>query len=868
MRGVSREVSAIYDALLGYTNRGWRPLLLEPKSKQTFERGWSSDPPDLDTLLERLDGRADWNVGLVLGTVSAGLVDVDLDAPEALALADRFLPPTASLFGRARKPRSHRLYVADGTVPKSAAYRDVDGAMLVELRADKRISMVPPSVHPSGERVEWERDGEPAHIRGEELAEAVKRLAAAALIARHWPKQGARQDAALALAGGLVRLGWPADETIAFVHAVADVAGDDEVAKRAAAARDTVEQWRTSEPTTGWRRLAEIIGTDVVRRARHWLAPLVQRIGPYALSTDGIRYVIEKEHGFEEKPLANFTAAIDEVVVADDGVETRRFFVLCGRAGEQELPPLRVPAEKFATMSWVMEWAPRAVLHAGQTTRDRVREAIQLASLDAPERIVYAHSGWRQLGGHWCFLHANGALGADGPVDGVRTELPEELSRYIVADPPDSAALRTAVAAVWHGLPAIAPAVYAPLFGAVVLAPLTSILDVDAAVWVVGATGLLKTSFVSALLNLYGAFPPTTAPAGFESTPNYLEKLAFIAKDLPLLIDDVRPPQTTVEAAEWRRKVERLVRAVGNRTGRGRMAGDTTLRGAYPPRALVLVTGEDEVEGSSTIGRTLLVRFTPETVRPDLLARWQQDPRPLQQAGAGYLQWLARLLDQHGPARLAALRDQLQLPPLPAGLHPRLPRTLRLLLTGWTLFTRFAVETGAVDEDAAAQRLTEVAGDLVVHAETTGAAVRQQRPSHRFIHALGDLLASRRVHLEGRDGGPPRDAAALGWATREDGTTVPCGERIGWADEDGLYLIPTTTRAWVGRLLRESGEVFAVSNRRLLEELERDGYLLPDGHRGTSRTAVLKADGKALRVWALSRPAAERCWSIQQSEGV
>jgi hypothetical protein len=155
-----------------------------------------------------------------------------------------------------------------------------------------------------------------------------------------------------------------------------------------------------------------------------------------------------------------------------------------------------------------------------------------------------------------------------------------------------------------------------------------------------------------------------------------------------------------------------------------------------------------------------------------------------------------------------------------------------------------------------------------VHAETTGAAVRQQRPSHRFIHALGDLLASRRVHLEGRDGGPPRDAAALGWATREDGTTVPCGERIGWADEDGLYLIPTTTRAWVGRLLRESGEVFAVSNRRLLEELERDGYLLPDGHRGTSRTAVLKADGKALRVWALSRPAAERCWSIQQPEGV
>ena len=40
------------------------------------------------------------SLGILLGAPSGGLVDVDIDAPEALALRDRFLPPTRSRFGR------------------------------------------------------------------------------------------------------------------------------------------------------------------------------------------------------------------------------------------------------------------------------------------------------------------------------------------------------------------------------------------------------------------------------------------------------------------------------------------------------------------------------------------------------------------------------------------------------------------------------------------------------------------------------------------------------------------------------------------------------------------------------------------------
>ena len=46
------------------------------------------------------------------GSLSPGLVDVDLDSTEACQLAPQFLPPTNAIFGRACKRGSHRLYVA------------------------------------------------------------------------------------------------------------------------------------------------------------------------------------------------------------------------------------------------------------------------------------------------------------------------------------------------------------------------------------------------------------------------------------------------------------------------------------------------------------------------------------------------------------------------------------------------------------------------------------------------------------------------------------------------------------------------------------------------------------------------------------
>jgi hypothetical protein len=154
-----------------------------------------------------------------LGRASGGVTDVDLDCEEALALA-KLLPPTAT-FGRPSKSRSHWLYITDlCETEKKAVIKYVEPpglasdpkspAVLVELRiggADKAAqTIVPGSVHPSGEPVRWDDEVEPARIQGTDLKNRVAALAAGALLVRHYPAEGKRHDAALVLGGLLARL--------------------------------------------------------------------------------------------------------------------------------------------------------------------------------------------------------------------------------------------------------------------------------------------------------------------------------------------------------------------------------------------------------------------------------------------------------------------------------------------------------------------------------------------------------------------------------------------------------------------------------------------------------------------------------------
>ena len=211
----------------------------------------------------------------MLGKPSGGLIDVDLDELEAIQAASFFMPLTGWTSGRKSMPRSHYWYTADDPPDKAAlAFKDINSATLAELRSSGGQTVAPPGVHESGEKIGWYECTDPAHIGAVELRKAVATTAAAAMLARHWPAEGGRQDAALAIASGLARAGWTAEAVENFIRAVATVAGDDEVEMRCNVATRTVEKIAAGEKATGWPKLADVLGEDgkaVVGRVREWL---------------------------------------------------------------------------------------------------------------------------------------------------------------------------------------------------------------------------------------------------------------------------------------------------------------------------------------------------------------------------------------------------------------------------------------------------------------------------------------------------------------------------------------------------------------------------------------------------------------------
>jgi hypothetical protein len=259
-----------------YLAKGLAPIPLLPRSKDPGYDGWPQlrlTDADLDRYFPPGDAK---NIGILNGEPSHNTADVDLDCPQAVRAAARLLPGTGWIFGRKTAPRSHHVYRTDRPLAKAQVeYRDLDGTMLVELRGTGGLTIFPPSTHrETGEPIGWEEFGDPADVELDALRQAVGEVAAAALLARHWPSKGSRDSAAMALAGGLTRAGWAEERVSRLCRTVAEAAGDEEAHMRAGKASGTARKLEEGEKTTGWPSLEKLLkgdGRGVVCRVRDWL---------------------------------------------------------------------------------------------------------------------------------------------------------------------------------------------------------------------------------------------------------------------------------------------------------------------------------------------------------------------------------------------------------------------------------------------------------------------------------------------------------------------------------------------------------------------------------------------------------------------
>lgn len=496
--------------------------------------------------------------------------------------------------------------------------------------------------------------------------------------------------------------------------------------------------------------------------------------------------------------LCNFEAYATEEIIKDDGQELVRAIAIEGKlANGPRLPKVIVPLAEFGAMRWVArEWGLKAIVRAGQSKQDQLREGIQRLSPKMSERRIYIHTGWREIGEKWVYLHANGAVGSDS----LNVELESSLDNYALPSSYTGEQLKEAALKTKNLLEICDFEISFPLFAAVHLAPFASYLDLDFTLWLLGSTGSLKSTLASLFLSFFGNFERTSLPTNWESTENALEKKCFTLKDSLLVIDDFAPPSSFDLLRDRERKAQRIIRAVGNKSGRDRLKSDLTSRMSFLPRCFLLATGEQLPTGQSLSARIFSVPCSRARVDLAALTEAQRHDRLLPIYMAEFLSRSAKNFNE----LVSRLKNDFEKhrATFQGKTHLRIPAMLAWMQVGFDLgmgnLSRHVGEECLTTFKANSRNILEKLGNQQADFQI------EERPSRRFLEVLWSLLAQERYCLSTQRG----------------------PSALGWRDQQFMYLRPLESYNAVCKFVRDEGGFFGLKATSLHKMLYEDGYLV------------------------------------------
>ena len=226
------------------------------------------------------------------------IVDVDVDGENEqdylVPALDSFLPTCNHIWGRRSRPKTHRAYLIRDTKNFDPRDHKILGAIqrIPEVKVEVRggpvtrgeYSLLPGSVHPSGEEYQW-ADLNAARLSPtvtdvNTLLTGIRLAGACAVLAPLW-LEGIRQDLCMSLAGFLHRAGAitnaidadafsiSEEQALNFLTTLLNVSGDDEsdFKMRVAAFQRTYKKANKGQQVYGATHIANVTGDkDVVNK--------------------------------------------------------------------------------------------------------------------------------------------------------------------------------------------------------------------------------------------------------------------------------------------------------------------------------------------------------------------------------------------------------------------------------------------------------------------------------------------------------------------------------------------------------------------------------------------------------------------------
>ena len=562
---------------------------------------------------------------------------------------------------------------------------------------------------------------------------------------------------------------------------------------------------------------------------------------PFEVRGNCLYVTTASKRGSSTAKVCNFVPRIVSEKTVDDGAVTEKTLVLSGiHADGSTLPPVEVNGADLSNFNWLLDkWGAKCIIEVGQRCKDQLRYYIQTTSENAEQLTEYHVTGWKKIDGEWHFL-----LPGD---DSLNVTLKGKLRYYCGERNWSKTDLHTAK--LLYTMPPARKEIIHPLLAFAFLTPLNEFLRQAGCMpkftlFLTGRTGTRKSTIAALILSFFGAFTSTDLPMSFQDTANSITANAFTLKDVLTCIDDFYPSDSA-EMKKLNTTAQKIMRAYGDRTGRGRMRADCTLMENRPPQGNAIITGELRPDvGESGIARYFPLELKDGDVNLAYLTDYQEEAAQgvYRRTMYAYTEWLKRRFicdDDHEEKfvkRLRELYDFYRSDFLSHGVkcHGRLPEIVACLMIGMRFFLYFLKENGVIFQDGKDEEIKNFSDLLLRVAAQQAVDIEYEKPANIFVRKLYALMESGDVVLKKK--GSPGDYTPSFFS--------------GIVNSDYLMIHLDSVFPLIKKLCNDSGEAFPYTKNSIMKALVEEGIAEP-GRQSTTR--VTKIQNFSMRLLYLRK---------------
>lgn len=498
---------------------------------------------------------------------------------------------------------------------------------------------------------------------------------------------------------------------------------------------------------------------------------------------------------------------------------------------------IKLPAAELATIKWIPSYLG---LDAIVYPRKKQEFTLIMKNLfrSVKSKTVFCNTGWiKDTENNYEYIDYSGGI-ENSAVDVC---LEEHLSKYSISR--EEFNVIDATKESHNILNVVDKEISYTLLGLTYLSPLLEFIGKklrlpEFTVWMYGFTGTRKTTLAKLVLSHFGDFL-NWVPASFNDTYSSIEIRAHALKDTLILLDDFCPQQSYKETQNINTIAEKVIRAFGDRTSRGRSTVTLENQKKFIPRGMMLITGETVVPGNSTVARLITLELKKNSINLKELSKAQENAKLLSVSMREYIKWIKKEVNSDYTDFLDAieciyngyledLRESI------INAHGRAYEAYAFLLLGLNMMYQFFESIGLLTEEETEKELEEARLAFIKQIEASYENSKENNPVDVFLNAVKELINTKEITLMDLN-----SKSIVGNKYKAIN---------GYFDSEYFYFNSNDIYGIVRHKLQKSGEYLQLPKTALIKALADNGVLKVEEKTNLPKKVIVNDDGTTTRA--------------------